>query len=75
MPTLLKTELKMTQALKLVEDYIQKEVDSINIQMKMRTKRRDELKQQFDEITTEIMELDSQHKEYAEILNQLKQNK
>lgn len=65
----------MTQALKLVEDYIQKEVDSINIQMKMRGKRRDELKQQFDELTTEIMELDSQHKEYVEILNQLKQNK
>ena len=62
----------MTQALKLVEDYIQKEVDIINIQMKMLGKRRDELKQQFDELTTQIMELDSQHKEYAEILNKLK---
>jgi hemerythrin len=62
----------MTQALKLVEDYIQKEVDIINIQMKMLGKRRDELKQQFDELTTQIMGLDSQHKEYAEILNKLK---
>jgi hemerythrin len=40
--------------------------------MKMLGKRRDELKQQFDELTTQIMELDSQHKEYAEILNKLK---
>jgi uncharacterized coiled-coil DUF342 family protein len=72
MSTLLKTESKMTQDLKLIEEFLQKKVNSISIKMNMLGKKRDELQKQLSENHSQAMELDSELREYLEIVKQLK---
>jgi uncharacterized coiled-coil DUF342 family protein len=62
----------MTQDLKLIEDFLQKKVNSISIKMNMLGKKRDELQKQLSENHSQAMELDSELREYLEIVKQLK---
>ncbi len=65
----------MTQEFKLIEEFLNKKVNSISIKMNMLGKKRDELQKQLSDNHMQAMELEAELREYLEIVNQLKQNK
>jgi uncharacterized coiled-coil DUF342 family protein len=64
--------IKMTQDLKLIEEFLDKKVNSISIKMNMLGRKRDELQKQLSENHSEAMELDCELREYLRIVKQLK---
>ena len=65
----------MTQDLKLIEEFIQKKINSIGVKIDIVSKKREELAKQIRENNSDAVALTNELREYVEILNQLKQNK
>jgi uncharacterized coiled-coil DUF342 family protein len=65
----------MTQDLKLIEEFIQKKINSIGVKIDIVSKKREELAKQIRENNSDAVALTNELREYVEILNQLKQIK
>lgn len=65
----------MAQDFKLIEEFLQKKVNSISIKMNMLGRKRDELRKQLSDNHSQAMELEAELREYLKIVNQLQKNK